>query len=237
MAATIEKAKADDPRELYAPLTATCADILLAIQKTHAATPPPATAVPRERLTPPKAVGGSRPVPPARPARSAAQANGDGELADPERRILDSLAWWEAAGVAQPSREQTAFVARYSVNGHFNNTLGNMRTKGLVDYPAGNCVALTDAGRALAHGPEAAPTNEELIDRTRAVLREEPQRRLFTALVDAGEMLTREDLASRTNYSVNGHFNNTLGRLRSLGLVRYPKGNHVALSEIFDALP
>lgn len=158
-------------------------------------------------------------------------------LTEPAQRTLDSLAWWEAAGVAQPSREQVAFVARYSVNGHFNNTLGGLRANALVDYPRGNCVSLTEHGRAIAHAPAAAPTREELIARSTAILRDEPLRRLFTALVDAGSELSREDLAARTNYSVNGHFNNTLGRLRTLGLVTYPRGNHVALSEIFDALP
>jgi hypothetical protein len=35
---------------------------------------------------------------------------------------------------------------RYTVNGHFNNLVGGLRTKGLVDYPNSGGVMLTDAG-------------------------------------------------------------------------------------------
>ncbi len=189
----------------------------------------------------PPAAPTPRRAPAAAPPRPAPRlfppAGGSSEVTEPMQRILDSLAWWESAGVRQASREQAAFVARYSVNGHFNNTLGTMKTNGLVEYPAGNCVALTDEGRRLARAPESAPDRAELIARTTAVLRDEPPRRIFTALVQATEReLSREQLALDTGYTVNGHFNNTLGRLRSLGLVTYPRGNYVALSELFDAL-
>ena len=163
-------------------------------------------------------------------------ANGTGDISVPAQRILNALAWWDSAGVPQPTRHQTAFVARYSVNGHFNNQLGGLRTNGLVEYPAGNCVSLTDAGRAVAAAPEDAPSRDELIQRVRAILRQEPQRRLFDALVDAGAVISRDDLANACRYSVNGHFNNMLGSLRSLGVVAYPRGNHVGLSELFEAV-
>jgi hypothetical protein len=163
-----------------------------------------------------------------------------GDLAEPEKRILDGLAWWEAAGIQQPSRHQTAFAARYSVNGHFNNVLGGLRVKGLVAYPKGDHVSLTDTGRASATAPDAPASYAGLVEMVDAVLRQEPQRRLFRALVEARESrateLDRETLAAMCNYTVNGHFNNVLGSLKGLGVMRYPRGNHVALGKMFEGL-
>lgn len=171
----------------------------------------------------------------SRPARLVSAPSAEG-LTEPGQRILNALAWWQAAGVTQPMRHQVAFVAGYSVNGHFNNTLGNLRTSALVDYPAGGAVSLTDAGARQAVHPGVAPTREDLISRVTNVLRSEPQRRLFTAVVDADAPLTREDLAARVGYTVNGHFNNTLGSLRSLGVIEYPAGGYVGLSRLFEAV-
>jgi hypothetical protein len=166
-------------------------------------------------------------------ASTSASESGVGTV---EQRILDALGWWRAAGIAQPSREQVAFVARYSVTGHFNNTLGALRSAGLVEYPAGGLVALTTEGLAHAVTPDAPPTRAELLARARAVLREEPLRRIYDAIVEAGAELSRDDLAQRTGYTVNGHFNNGLGRLRTLGFITYQRGGQVALSALFDAL-
>jgi len=158
-------------------------------------------------------------------------------LTAPEQRILDSIAWWKAAGIEQPSREQVAFGARYSVNGHFNNVLGTLRIKGFLDYPKGNHVALTAAGEAAANRPDTVATYQELVERAMSVLRDEPSRRIFDRVVKSGQVLTREELAEAAGYTVNGHFNNVLGRLRTLGLITYPAGNHVALGEMFEGLP
>jgi len=156
-------------------------------------------------------------------------------LQEPEQRILDSLAWWKAAGIERPTRVQVAFGARYTLNGHVNNTLGGLRTKGLIDYPDRGAVSLTEAGAALANTPSVAADRDELIRRALEVLREEPQQRLFRALVSAeAEMLTREELAHACNYTLNGHVNNTLGSLRSIGLIDYPRRGFVALSEMFN---
>jgi hypothetical protein len=191
MAATIEKAKADDPREL------------------------------READR-----GVSR-----RPAAPPA----DG-LSSAEQRVLDAVAWWHAAGIAEPTRLQVAMVARYTVNGHFNNLVGGLRTKGLVDYPTSGGILLTDSGRGAANLPEGDLTRDELIARVLQVLRTEPLRRIFTAVVDAGADLTREELAQKTNYTVNGHFNNLVGSLRSLGVIDYPSRGGVTLGAMFEDL-
>jgi hypothetical protein len=157
-------------------------------------------------------------------------------LSASQQRVLDALAWWEAAGVAAPSRHQVAFVAGYTVNGHFNNLCGDLRTRGLIDYPTGGALGLLEPGRAVAHRPDAQPTREDLVRRVLGVLKGEPMRRIFQALVDAGEPLPREELASRCGYTVNGHFNNLCGALNGIGVADYPSKGHVGLAGIFKGL-
>jgi hypothetical protein len=155
----------------------------------------------------------------------------------PQQRILDALAWWSAAGVEQPTRHQVAFVAGYTVNGHFNNQCGDLRGRGLIDYPAGGALGLLGPGRAVANAPESKPTRENLVQRALGVLKGEPMRRVFTALVEADGPLTREDLASRCGYTVNGHFNNMCGALNGIGVAEYPSKGLVGLAGIFKGLP
>lgn len=154
----------------------------------------------------------------------------------PQQRILDALAWWSAAGVEQPTRHQVAFVAGYTVNGHFNNQCGDLRGRGLIDYPAGGALGLQPAGRAVANAPDAKPTRANLAQRVLGVLKGEPQRRVFQELVDASEPLTREELASRCGYTVNGHFNNLCGALNGIGVAEYPGKGLVGLAGIFKGV-
>lgn len=173
--------------------------------------------------TPPVRTGASRPTAPS--------SN------DPRGRILRSFAWWRAAGIDEPTRPQLAFGARYSVNGHFNNVVGSMRTEGTVEYPGPNRLRLTSEGWALAPAIDTAPTRAELVDMVREQLRQAPLVRVFDALAEAGGPISRADLAAGAGYSVNGHFNNVVGRLHTLGLADYPSPGMIALSAIFAELP
>lgn len=164
----------------------------------------------------------------------ASAKSGNLHLHPHQQRIIDSIAWWSAAGIETPSRHQTAFVARYTVNGHFNNLVGALRASGLLDYPGDGTIKLTDDGRTLANAPDASPTREELIERVTAVLKGEPMRRIFSALVEADAPLSREDLAARCDYTVNGHFNNLVGALFGIGVAEYPQRGMVGLSSVFD---
>lgn len=172
-------------------------------------------------------------VAPVRPSRTMPSVDGVGKA---EQRLLDAIAWWKAAGVDMPTRHQVAFVARYTVNGHINNMFGALRGKGFIDYPSGGGVSLTEAGARAAAPVDEEPSRTELVSRVLEVLKGEAQRRIFSAIVEAGRDLSREELAEATNYTVNGHFNNMVGSLRSLGLVEYPTRGGVRLSTLFDAL-
>jgi hypothetical protein len=183
----------------------------------------------------PFAVAADRPAKaPRQVTRSAGQV-ADG-LSPAEQRILDAVAWWRSAQIDAPSRHQVAFVAGYTVNGHFNNLVGGLRTKGQIEYPTGGGVMLTEAGIAAANsGTGDVPTRADLVEKVLAVLEPSPGK-IFRAVVDAGGDLTREQLAERTNYTVNGHFNNMVGSLRSLGVIDYPSKGGVTLGDMFNAL-
>jgi hypothetical protein len=170
-------------------------------------------------------------------AAPTAQATVAGEmLTGPQQRILDALAELEAIAIAQPSRIQVAFLARYSPEGSaFTNPLGSLHTAGLVDYPRDGCVCLTDAGRGLAQ-PAQSPLTSEVLQRKVLERLDGPRRRILQPLLDAypGD-LSREELAEKAGYSPEGSaFTNPLGSLQSLGLIDYPSpGRVVALSVLF----
>jgi len=155
----------------------------------------------------------------------------------PVQRILDSLAWWESAGINAPSREQTAFAARYSANsGHFSNMLGGMRTEGLVDYPSPNTVCLTDPGRKQAAAPQSILDFDALVQSVSSVLRSQPLQRIFQAVIEKKEA-SREDIATAAGYSsTSGHFGNMLGKLNTLGVTECPrsKPGYVILGKMFE---
>lgn len=160
--------------------------------------------------------------------RSNGHAPSEG-LNGPEQRILDAVAWWAAAGIEQPSKVQVAAVARYSPNGGaFNNPLGGLRSKGLL-----NNLSLTPEGAAMAHGPEVSPDTAELHARVMAIL-DGPQKRILQPLLECyPDSMAKADLAQAAEYSPDGGaFNNPLGSLRSLGLIDYPQRGVVVAQPI-----
>jgi hypothetical protein len=163
-------------------------------------------------------------------------ANGAGVDTLPRhRKILDAVAWFNALGIAQPTRIQVAFMAGKSPKGgSFNNDLGALRTAGMIDYPTGGCIVLTDEGRAIAEFPEHAGGAEDLHRRVYDCLRVPRLTSMLQELVAVyPEPLSREDLAERVGKSAaGGSFNNDLGRLRSLGVIDYPRSGQVRAEDL-----
>lgn len=276
MAATIERAKADDPKELRREIT----DLRRQLAAKAPAAKPERVEVPvlpaqdlarLERVTAAletrtsqlaqaqqlvaselagvkAALARLRQPPPVQPPRAAVQpaqrvprqaaarrSEGNDGTSNAEQRVLDAVAWWRGAGVTGPTRHQVAFVAGYTVNGHFNNIVGGLRSKGLVDYPGQGGVALTDAGAKAARPSDETPTREALIAKVLAILDPMPGK-IFNAVADVDRDLTRDELAEMTGYTVNGHFNNMVGSLHSLGVIEYPHRGGVRLGAMFEAL-
>lgn len=156
--------------------------------------------------------------------RSASEKDAGAELSGPEQRILDAIAWLEQVGVVEPEQPAVAFLAGYTYGGGaFNNPRGRLNVRGLVEY-RGDRIRLTEAGRGLANTEERALDIDELHRRVLNRLPGPEQRVLKPLLMAYPEPLSNEDLARASGYTPNaGAFNNPRGRLRSLGLIEYPR--------------
>lgn len=157
------------------------------------------------------------------------QAESNGDLTGPERRILDAIAWMESLGIESPKQVAVAFLANYTYGaGSFNNPRGSLRVKGYVEYVPGNQIRLTDEGRKLATYPESALTAEELQSRVLGCLPGPEQKLLKVILAAYPDQISKADCAAASGYAAGaGSFNNPCGRLRTLGLIEYPQTGYV----------
>lgn len=164
---------------------------------------------------------------PASEARSGAVV--DAGVSRSQQRILDSLAALEGMGIAQPSKEQLALWCEVSPTsgGYFNN-LGALRSAGLIEYPSGGIVSLTDAGRAAAQ--QADPLTVEQMQESLCRKVGSSKASIVRALIELyPASIAKDDLAKRIGVSPTsgGYFNN-LGALRTLGVIDYPAPGAVA---------
>ncbi len=180
----------------------------------------------------------SRPVspPPRYEPDATALSEMSGTLSGPQQRILNTLAELEAIGVEQPDKSVVAVFAGVSPTsgGYFNN-LGRLRSGGLIEYPTGGVVRLTDEGRTVAAPSEEPATLTQLHERW---LRQVSgaQAAILSDLIGLyPDTIDKNELAERIGVSPTsgGYFNN-LGRLRSLGAIDYPApGRVVATALLF----
>lgn len=193
----------------------------------------------KERPAPQLRPRTARPTPDPQPARPTSSTDA-GEISNPQRRVLDAIAWLAAVGFPAPSKLQTGFIAGYrvgkKVGGTYGNILGELRSAGLIDYPSPGAVTLTDAGAAVATPAEIEQTSEGLqaavLDRL-----DGPERRVLGVLIDNyPEELSKQELGEAAGYTVGpkvgGTFGNILGRLRSLGLIEYPGPGRVVAEPV-----
>jgi hypothetical protein len=150
-----------------------------------------------------------------------------------QQKVLDALALCEALGTPEPPRINVAFLAGYTVNGHFNNIVGSLNTAGLINYPRGGHLSLTEAGRAIAN---SSANQVQTLDDFHSLWRSKlsaPEVKILNVLLEyQKDPISRELLAEKTGYTINGHFNNMVGHLKTLGAATYPKGGHVAATDV-----
>lgn len=164
--------------------------------------------------------------------------NGENGLSGPQQKIINVLGRLEALGLLSASRAAVAGLSGYSLSGNFQNLLGKLRSQGLIEYPAGNMLGLTRAGRDAAEYIEGIDTVEDLhnawFDRLGP-----PRTRILRVLIGFyPDGVARNLLAEHSGYSLSGNFQNLIGSLHTLGLVVYPERGFVAASEVlFPALP
>lgn len=156
------------------------------------------------------------------------------DLAPRERSVLASVAWWHALGVDAPGMTGVAFMAGYSPSSSsFEKARGMLRSGGYIDYPNGGALRLTERGVAATPAVTMPGTLSEL--HTSVLGRLAPrERKLLQPAIDAyPEAVAMNVLAEAARYSVeSSSFEKARGKLRSLGLVDYPRHGEVRAADI-----
>ena len=176
-----------------------------------------------------------RETPSASPALRAPSpaAGGDGSLTPAKQRILNAIAWMASLGNPEVAKDTVAFLADTTPNSSaFQNNLGAMRSAGLIEYPTGGNVKLTDAGAALAQAPADAPTHALIIQKIGEKIAPAQLRIVKVAAAAFPEDLDKDAIAEAVETTPSSSaFQNNLGRLRSLGFITYPSKGRVRASE------
>lgn len=209
-----------DQREADAGLKLANATI---VERKPLLAPPPRR---EERAAPPKA---------PRPASGAAPIRADGEAATlpkPLQKIVDAVAWWTAFGIADPRAHQVAYIAGYaSTSGTWDTYRSRLRSQGLIDIGGGR-IRLTEAGAAVANGPLAVPTVEELHAAVREKLATPLQKFLDVLLRRYPNTVTSAEWASEAGYEPSSGTADTYrSRIMSLDLAERPKRGYVRAAD------
>lgn len=149
-------------------------------------------------------------------------------LAKAERAILSVLKQYRSR-----TKIQTAILAGYTHNGGgFNNSLGALRTKGLII--GSNELEITEAGDDAVGTVDPLLSGHELAEFWYAKLGK-AERLILAYLI--GELpcaVAKDDLATATGYTASGGgFNNALGKLRTLELISGRGNEPLLASDVF----
>lgn len=145
-------------------------------------------------------------------------------ISSSQQRILDALAWMELLGRSPSDKTQIAILSEQRpTSGGYFNSLGGLRTAGMITYPTPGMVALTDNGRSLAKPSDIPRTSEQLQEMLFRKL-SKAQIAILKILIEIyPEQISKDELAERAGLkSTSGGYFNNLGRLRSLKLIDYP---------------
>ena len=254
MSATIERAKAEDPKELRAEVARLKRELASVVPKIVRTEVPvfgdaqlqqirvvaERVAVAAEALTSfvdkVRAFDIDSKIAAAQDRRPAPAANGTpaprvvpgGQLATLskcERSVLAVLAQHGAASIAR-----IALLAGYHVSGGgFRNALSSLRTAGLIDGGNGDAMHLTDAGHAATRDVAALPVGQDLVEHWKARMGL-CERKVIEALAGRDKGLSIDALAAEAGYAVSGGgFRNALSALRTAGVLPQPfRGAHFA---------
>lgn len=137
---------------------------------------------------------------------------GSSEVSAGERKLLTVLAQYPEGKEVTP----LAHLAGYTVNGHVKNMIGHLRSMTFITE--GWPVRITDAGLDALGEYRPLPTGEELHRYWYGKLSEGEARMLRNLIEVFPDGLSQAELAARAGYTMNGHFKNMLGHLRTMEL-------------------
>lgn len=147
-----------------------------------------------------------------------------GALSSSLLRVINAIAWWNSFGLGAPTANQVGFIAGYApTGGTFKKYRGELRTRGLVDYPSDGRLSLTNAGRAEATHPDTEPTIGAL---HRAVYNNigGALSKVLSIIIDAYPApISAAAVGELAGYEASGGtFKKYRGQLKTLELVEYP---------------
>lgn len=198
-----------------------------------------------ERTSAPQPVPTPRTPPPSAPLRReplkprtecVGDDSSDRGISNVGQLILDALAELELLKSLAPARELVALLAGYSNlrSKGFTNAIGALRTSGYIDYPSTETIALTESGRGAATWSSSPSSSKEIQARVIAVLKGKSAEILRPLIEAHPSALPRDEVAALAGYENlrSKGFVNAIGRLRTLGFVRYPDRSTVAATDI-----
>lgn len=167
--------------------------------------------------------------------------SGYGDAGDPDGatsvtparlRILSALAQFEAIGRPSVAKKWVAALAGAShKSSAFENNLGGLRTSGLIEYPGPGDARLTDKGRAIAPQVDPPRSAEEMLARCKQIVPPRQQNILNALAAVYPNPLDKESLAGEAKASAkSSSFENSLGSLRSAGMIEYPASGTAKLA-------
>src|SRR6266849_3866971 len=135
---------------------------------------------------------------------------------------------------ASLSPERMVLTGYAATGGGFNNYLGALRSRGMIQGD-GERLTITETGIQTLGSWEPLPAGSALIDYWRSRLGKAERLILETLTQAYPDALTKEEVAAKAGYEANGGgFNNALGRLRTLELVQ-GRGELRASDNLFES--
>lgn len=147
------------------------------------------------------------------------------DLTPYQRKILESIAFWNALGMKAPTRTQVALAAGVSPSSStFEKYIRELRTAGLIEIPAPLKLMLTSAAGRVAI--ENLGTVRERLAKVLTPY----QAKIVDALPRDGSGMSRDELAAAIEQSsTSSTFEKYIRTLRSLGIVTLPEAGSVAV--------
>jgi hypothetical protein len=150
------------------------------------------------------------------------------------QRILNTIAGLADLGVGDPDKATVAALVGYHPNAKsYANAMGALNSSGFVQYLSGGRVTLTGEGQARAESKLAINSLDELhklwFDRLGGVAE-----KILTPLInDYPSEASADAVAESAGYHPNAKsFANAKGRLRTLGLIEYPKPGYIRATKV-----
>ena len=139
-----------------------------------------------------------------------------------EDRILKTMGQLYHIGIEQPKKDQVqSFSGNAKTKAGYEKNLGNLRKKGLVEFPTKGLVALTDKGLEYVGDVDPSSLSIEEFHNNVKVMFSPKAGKIFDAIVD-GKVHDKMEVAIRLGYDLNklSGYEKDLGKMSTLGFLQ-----------------